>query len=291
MKPHLLLSGLFSLITAIIYFYSQILFPLYLEAVPLNRSISNQSFSNPFLKRNPGTSQKVKSDKQLYTYNYKFLDLKNKARDWKWTASKKDSDNMISRFGVPPSIFKPYLLKPDVIKKRKAQIKNGYFRQLGNMIIPDFARIVSDSRPIVSRLAARANKTVKTEKLKFRETIELILAFCQDIPYKAPPNKYKGKIISGLFPPPLSLNKGWADCDSKAVLFASIYRSISKSQVVLLESPGHISCGIRGIPGPYDQSVTYRGKKYIIAEPVGPGKVRLGRARSPYVRVSNFYPL
>jgi len=198
---------------------------------------------------------------------------------------------MISRFGVPPSIFKPYLLKPDVIKKRKAQIKNGYFRQLGNMIIPDFARIVSDSRPIVSRLAARANKTVKAEKLKFRETIELILAFCQDIPYKAPPNKYKGKIISGLFPPPLSLNKGWADCDSKAVLFASIYLSISKSPVVLLESPGHISCGIRGIPGPYDQSVTYRGKKYIIAEPVGPGKLRLGRARSPYVRVSNFYPL
>ena len=291
MKPHVLLSGLFSLIAAIIFFYSEILFPLYLDAVPLNNTYSNQSYRGLFFKRNPGTSQKVKSDNLLYTYNYKFLDLKNKAQDWKWTSSKKDSDKMISRFGVPPSIFKPYLLKPDVIKKRKAQIKNGYFRQLGNMIIPYFASIVSYSRPIVSRLAARVNKTVKAEKLMFRETIELILAFCQDIPYKAPPNKYKGKIISGLFPPPLSLNKGWADCDSKAVLFASIYLSISKSPVVLLESPGHISCGIRGIPGPYDQSVTYRGKKYIIAEPVGPGKLRLGRARSPYVRVSNFYPL
>ena len=182
MKLHLLLSGLFSLITAIIYFYSQILFPLYLDAVPLNRTISNQTSFNPFIKRNPGTSQQVKSDNLLYTYNYKFLDLKNKSRVWKWTASKKNSDRMISRFGVPPSIFKPYLLKPDVIKKRKEQIKKGYFRQYGNMIIPDFARIVSDSRPIVSQLAARANKTVKAEKLRFRETIELILAFCQDIP-------------------------------------------------------------------------------------------------------------
>ena len=51
MKPHVLLSGLFSLIAAIIIFYSQILFPLYLDAVPLNRTISNQSFLNPFLKK------------------------------------------------------------------------------------------------------------------------------------------------------------------------------------------------------------------------------------------------
>ncbi|SVE47331.1 uncharacterized protein METZ01_LOCUS500185, partial [marine metagenome] len=89
MKPHLLLSGLFSLITAIIYFYSQILFPLYLDAVPLNSAISNQTSFIPFIKRNPGTSQQVKSDNLLYTYNYKFLDLKNKYRVWKWSASKK----------------------------------------------------------------------------------------------------------------------------------------------------------------------------------------------------------
>ena len=63
MKPHLLLFGLFSLITVII-FYSEILFPLYLDAVPLNNTYSNQSYLDFFLKRNPGTSQKVKSDNQ-----------------------------------------------------------------------------------------------------------------------------------------------------------------------------------------------------------------------------------
>ena len=282
---NILYISYFSTVFGILFFiYNKVLIPQYLNALPkLPGSITRY-------QKNVWTSQKCTPDKDYYNYSYKFRDHGNQTLIWKWLSPRKDSDTMINRFGVPPSIYKPYIVSPDVLAKRKLQIEEGYFHSVNNLVIPDYSALVTDSRPLVAGLTDLVQKTAENDGLTHRETVELIMAFCQDIPYGVPPKQYKGKVISGMFPPPLSLNKTWGDCDTKALLFASIYLSIPGASMVLLESPGHISVGIEGIPGPYDNAVSYGGKKFIFAEPVGPGKHPLGHARSPYVQIKNVYP-
>ena len=274
-----------SLVAILFYIYSYFLFPEYLDEVPGEFDAING------YKKNAWTSQKSTSDNNYYNYTYKFKDLSNQTHIWKWSAPKKESDEIIKRFGVPPSIYKPYVLSPEVIAKRNKQIKAGYYRAINNLVIPDYTAIVDASRPLVAGLASLVKKTAKADALSSRETIELLMSFCQDIPYGIPPNNYKNKVISGMFPPPLALNKTWGDCDTKAILFAATYLSLPGTSIALLESPGHVSIGVEGIPGPYDNAVNYGRKKYIFAEPVGPGKHPLGHAVSPYVQVKMVYPI
>ena len=125
---------------------------------------------------------------------------------------------------------------------------------MNNLVIPDYTAIVDASRPLVAGLASLVKKTAKADALSSRETIELLMSFCQDIPYGIPPNNYKNKVISGIFPPPLALNKTWGDCDTKAILFAATYLSLPGTSIALLESPGHVSIGVEGIPSPYDNA-------------------------------------
>ncbi len=242
-------------------------------------------------KKNDWTSQSTSSDNQYYTYNYKFRDLSNQTHIWKWSSPKKECDQLIKRFGVPSSIYEPYLATPEVISKRNKQLKDGYFRVINNVVSPDYPALVEVCRPLVTGIVDLVKQTVINEDLSARGRDELIMSFIQDIPYGIPPNNYGGKSISGMFPPPLSLNKKWGDCDTKAGLFASIYLSMPNTSMVLLESPGHISVGLEGIPGPYDNAVNFEGKNYIFCEPVGPGKIPLGHARSPYVQINMVYPI
>ncbi len=274
-----------SLILFSAFFYLDILLPMYLEQVP--RSVGYI----PKYKKNEWTSQKCTSKDGNYVHTYKFKDLDNQTRIWKWSAPKKESDALIKRFGVPPSIYKPYTPTAEVLAKRKKQIKNGYFQTRNNIVGPNHSAIIADSRPLVTGVTDLVKQAISNDGLNKRETVELIMAFCQDIPYGVPPKNYEGKVISGMFPPPLALKKTWGDCDTKSILFASIYLSLPGRSMVLLESPGHISVGIEGSPGPYDQAISFQGKKYIFAEPVGPGKKPMGGAISPYVQINGVHPI
>jgi len=265
--------------------YNEFLMPIYLNELPKEIGYIEK------YKKNKWTKQKSSAKDKYYSFEYQFKDLGNGSHTWKWNSPKLESDKMINNFGVPPSIFKPYIVRDDIIKKRNKQIKDGYFVTRNNVVGPDYSALVSESLPLVQGIANLAKKTAEENNLSHRETIELIMSFCQDIPYGVPPKNYKGKNISGMFPPPLVLKSKWGDCDSKAVLFSSIFLAEPDRSVVLLESPGHISVGIEGIPGPYDKAVSYKGKKYIFTEPVGPGKTQLGKSVSPYVKVNNVYPI
>ena len=283
MKKFIYISFSFCLFTFVFLFYNKVLIPKFINEAPKSPG------AIPRYKKNDWTSQKCISQNGNYIYTYKFRDFGNQTRIWKWSAPKKDSDHLINRFGVPPSIYQPFIPTTDVIAKRKKQLEDGYFKRVNNLVGPDHSAIVSDSRPLLTGLTNLVKEAIQTDGLSAREAIELIMAFCQDIPYGVPPDNYEGKVISGMFPPPLILNKTWGDCDTKSTLFASIYLSIPGGSMVLLESPGHISVGVEGIPGPYDQAVSFEGKKYIFAEPVGPGKKPFGGAISPYVQINNVH--
>lgn len=117
-------------------------------------------------------------------------------------------------------------------------------------------------------------------EVKRDELINLLLSFCQDIPYGVPPDFYKGKKLNGLHPPPLIVEKMWGDCDSKAVLFCSILSNNPEIETAFVHVPNHILVGIKGVPKPYQDYVERLGETYIVAEPVGPRHGELGAAFS-----------
>lgn len=273
-------------IVASFLFFRNILFPAYIGEAPYGY------YSIKGYKKNSWTSQKTIIDNGNYIHTYKFKDLTNETHIWKWSTPQKASDEIIKNYGIPQSIFEPYIPTKENIDKRNKQMQKGFFRSVNQIVMPDYSSLISTSRPLLGGLTSLVKKTKNDNSLSHRETIELIMSFCQDIPYGIPPEKYKGKITSGMFPPTQVLNNKWGDCDSKAMLFVATYLSIPKARsIVLLESPGHLSVGIEGIPGPYDNAVAYGGKKYIFAEPVGPGKIPLGQPLSPYVQVKMAYPI
>ena len=83
-------------------------------------------------------------------------------------------------------------------------------------------------------------------------------------------------MIAGVLPPPRMLVERWGDCDSKAVLFASVLAHDPSMRLVFLLVPNHILLAVEGIPRPYQNAVEVKGRTYILAEPVGPGRVDLG---------------
>ena len=278
----------FLLIITSFTFYKYFLFPLYYTNLP--KSIDDSSVNK--YKKNKWTRQEIKSDDKYYTYSYKFKDHNRKTRIWTWNAPKLESDRLIENYGFPKAAMKGY-------KGSKKEFENLckksylYIDKIGPVRSWNFNYndLISDSRPLVTGIADIIKRTAKEEKLKMREVVDLILAFCQDIPYGIPPQYTNEKLIMGLHPPPLGLNNGWIDCDSKAVLFASIYTAITSAPIVLVHVPRHLFVGVPAIPGPYDNTVSYRGKDYIIAEQTGTMKVHLGHIGLEYAKVDNITPV
>ena len=61
------------------------------------------------------------------------------------------------------------------------------------------------------------------------------------LPYKIPPEVYKGKRTSGILTPVAALVEGYGDCDTKSLLFACI--ASHKFDVIFLVGPTHAFIG------------------------------------------------
>jgi hypothetical protein len=167
-------------------------------------------------------------------------------------------------------------------------IRMGMFKETREFIYPDYSKVAVASMPITYPLYDLLEKTVTQKKLNFRDSIELVMKFCQDIPYGVPPTHYNGRYIGGMFPPPLCINKKYGDCDTKAVLLASILAFNTKCEIVfiLVQSPSHLLIGIAGVPRPYDKYVTHLGKDWIYCEPAGSSRIPYGVSGSPYDKIN-----
>jgi hypothetical protein len=160
----------------------------------------------------------------------------------------------------------------DVQKKalRKYMKKNG-FTKLKGKIIPNHAQHAYRYSDDVEPLA----KALGSEKLGRRQFATKALAFVQTIPYE----KGRGGRDKG-FRPPLSLlakNKG--DCDSKATLYLALLKSAHPSlDSSFIYIKGHAFVGLGLKPKSGDMTFQADGRKWVIAEPVGPALISLGDA-------------
>ena len=240
--------------------------------------------------RSSHVTTKVNIESGNYHIRYGFKDHKNVSRVWEAKFPKEITDHMIYKFGVPNNFFKPYYARDDIIAKRKKQMEDGMWYQNGNYVIPDLNAIATYYKGFTKPIASFIDKSLGSQKT-WKDRIEFTLKFCQDIPYGIPPNSFNNKKIGGIFTPPQSLLNLYADCDSKAVLFASTMSHFSGYDMIYVHVPGHVLLAIKGNPGPYDYYFTYKNQKYLYTESVGPERFAFGRSSSRYRSVQSIIPV
>ncbi len=107
--------------------------------------------------------------------------------------------------------------------------------------------------------------------------LEAILSFVQSIPSRPVPMVKEGRYVAGFSVPLEVLAEDSGDCDSKVVLFASIWRNLHKSPLALVRVPDHMLVGVAA-PFGAGASVTFGSARFILCEvcpdgPAAPGAV------------------
>ncbi len=203
-------------------------------------------------------------------FHYGFRDLKGVYQEWSWQDDYTKLKSLSEQFDLALFVKHPLV-----------------------GLIPDYDKILSLYQSTVSEIYRHWSRSVEAEKLTRRESIELLLRFLQDYPYGIPPSKIGEKYIGGLLVPPLSLESGWADCDSKSILMATIlsYDPYFKDKMAMILVPGHALLGIEVVTQPYDETYEYRNRTFVAAEPTGLSRTPFGRRNSPYSNLLAIIPL
>jgi hypothetical protein len=222
----------------------------------------------------------------IYWVNYSFLDHENRRQQVTMNLPVEQTRRMVSRYGIPKELLQPYLATDEVIRLRKQVMREGLFSTDGKVITADLSAVTSYYRPYCQQIAVQLLQILAQEGNDSRRNrIELAMKFVQDIPYGVPQLDESERYFGGLLTPPEVLLYRYGDCDSKSVLFAGILSyMIDPDDIVFLRCPDHVLTGISGEPeaGQFFVVGLEDGKKYILAETAGPGRVRWGNPGSTY---------
>jgi len=226
-------------------------------------------------QKNPFTEQRVEITKNIYGFRYKFSSPSNEWYEWKWKYKRIKTKEMIKKFGMPQSIFEPYQATKKNVRLRNRVIKKSFFKEEGNVLYPDFNRIIPFYMGFTSPLYALTIKTLGKDSTP-RERVEFLLRFVQDIPYGIPPTRSNSKVISGILSPPQIFIEKWGDCDSKVLLISSILAHEPRYKILLVYLEKHLLMAFEGRPHPNDSFIVFQGSKFILADPTGPAHLQLG---------------
>lgn len=225
-------------------------------------------------KKNEHAKQLISKTVDEYRFQYTFRDHQDIDWVWKWSYPKEITDKAIEKYGIPPQMFEPFPDTPEEHARRKEVLKAGMHQQNRGVITPDFNALIEYYLPFATPLYQLLEKTTAGKPRE--DKIETLLRFVQDIPYGIPEGLFQGRHISGLIVPPHTLIAGWGDCDTKTALFAAILAHYQDVRMIFIPVPNHLLMAIEGVPGPGQEYVHYKGKQYIFAAPVGPGRFEYG---------------
>lgn len=231
------------------------------------------------------TSTQVVGDKIYFKFGFK--DLKGIYQEWSWVDDLNRLVGNVNSFGI-------YVRDPNKFEYYNSDLPGAMFKNHPEIgVIPDYSRLVSFYYESVTPLYNIWKKSIEKESLNDRQSIELLLRFFQDFPYGVPPDVIGNQFVGGLFVPPLSLQNGWGDCDSKSLLMATVlaHDSSFRNKMAMILVPGHALLGIEFQPQVYDEKYKYRNRTFVVAEPTGLSRTPLGRKNSPYTSLIGVEPI
>jgi hypothetical protein len=109
--------------------------------------------------------------------------------------------------------------------------------------------------------------------------LETVLSFIQAIPSRGIPMEKNGRYVAGFSVPLSVLAEDVGDCDSKAVLFASIWRNLHKRPLALIRMPNHMIVGVAARCSEGEgASIVRNSVRYLLCEvcpatPASPGSL------------------
>lgn len=167
-----------------------------------------------------------------------------------------------------------------------------YFRShLGQKAVkPDHLRYISENKAALIPIAQAVYDKLPANS-ETRAYVNLVLSWVQSIPY----NKLENRLNSngaGYLPPLSVVANNQGDCDSKAVLMASLVRSLlPDTKMTMVYLPNHALLGIVLPLRNNEQTIHVNGLNYLLMEPTGPAKTPLGDigARSNRYIAGNMY--
>jgi hypothetical protein len=144
-------------------------------------------------------------------------------------------------------------------------------------LMVDYAALADRGKPRLADLV-RSFRELSGQLGNDRDRLLAALtAFCQEIPYQIPPDEQNGLSIDGVIVPTQVAVDNWGDCDSKSVLFAALWTSLSAERTLLVLVPGHMFVAVPGRPRySTEVGIGYEGRSYLCLEAVGPAKQRPG---------------
>jgi len=129
-------------------------------------------------------------------------------------------------------------------------------------IAADYKKLVRRNRTELAPLAEEFKRACGPDK---KRLLEAILSFVQGIPYRPLPPSEDGKYTAGMAVPLRVLVDDAGDCDSKAVLFASLWTALSGHRTILIMVREHM---LVGVAAPFASRTTLEidGIPYMLLE-------------------------
>lgn len=139
----------------------------------------------------------------------------------------------------------------------------------------DYVGIANDSVADFKTLKPIILEQVSIQNI--RKVTDYVLSFVQSIPYSTLTSRIDSSGAG--FNPPAKLiweNKG--DCDSKVTLTATLLRALMpRIDMAMIYIDQHAFIGIAIPANAGEMTIDHQGVNYLLGEPTGPGKYRLGQ--------------
>jgi hypothetical protein len=148
----------------------------------------------------------------------------------------------------------------------------GFALMEGNILAVDIPEIVRKNSRKVRSIALSLNSSGEKLGYDSDRVITAAISFIQTaILYENVPMEIRGRQTGGIYPPLETLALGKGDCDTKSALIGAILLNWDRIKVVGVGVPGHYLIGILRNPAKGDAFVEYKGARYVLVEPAGPG--------------------
>lgn len=139
----------------------------------------------------------------------------------------------------------------------------------------DYVSIARDSVADFKTLKPLILEQVSIKNI--RKVTDYVLSFVQSIPY-SPLTSRIDSSGAGFNPPAKLIWENQGDCDSKVTLTATILRALMpRIDMAMIYIDQHAFIGIAVPANAGEMTINYQGVSYLLGEPTGPGKYRLGK--------------
>lgn len=165
-------------------------------------------------------------------------------------------------------------------------LQQAYYYQLtlpwsGTVIVPDHKRLMQDSlKDLLPVAKALHDKLAGSDN---REKVLYLSSWIQQLPYQDLTDRHNSNGNS--FSPPLRvLQENRGDCDSKAVLLATLIRILQPDvKLAMVYLPQHAMLAIQLPVTHTDDKATIEGKDYLLVDPTGPAQLAPGQISQTYI--------